>query len=122
MAWNMIGRGNYLSEKRANYSKIELSRAPKRKTCAIQTSVAGLKAEMAAGEPMISSSAEPYTWIWVDAPYLREQAQRCTRLARDCPHLPTAHELEAIGVELMQKAAELDHLQEDRDAEQSTRD
>jgi hypothetical protein len=36
--------------------------------------------------------------------------------------LPTAHELEAIGVELMQKAAELDHLQEDRDAEQSTRE
>jgi hypothetical protein len=71
---------------------------------------------------MISSSAEPYTWIWVDAPYLREQAQRCTRLARDCPHLPTAHELEAIGVELMQKAAELDHLQEDRDAEQSTQE
>ena len=43
-------------------------------------------------------------------------------LARECPHLPTAHELEAIGVELMQKAAELDHLQEDRDAEQSTRE
>jgi hypothetical protein len=77
---------------------------------------------MAAGELMISSSAEPYSWIWVDAPYLREQAQRCTRLARECPHLPTAHELEAIGVELMQKAAELDHLQEDRDAEQSTRE
>jgi hypothetical protein len=122
VAWNTIGRGNYLSEKRANYSKIELSRAPKRKTCATQTSVAGLKAEIAAGEPMISSSAEPYAWIWVDAPYLREQAQRCTRLARDCPHLPTAHELEAIGVELMQKAAELDHLQDDRDAEQSRRE
>ena len=77
---------------------------------------------MTAGEPMISSAAEPYTWIWVDAPYLREQAQRCTQLARDCPHLPTAHELEAIGVELMQKAAELDHLQEDRDAERPTRE
>jgi len=49
---------------------------------------------MAAGQPMISSSAEPYTWIWADAPYLREQAQRCVRLAHDCPHLPTAHELE----------------------------
>jgi hypothetical protein len=122
VAWNTIGRGNCLSEKRANYSKIELSRTPKRKTCATQTSVAGLKAEIAAGEPMISSSAEPYAWIWVDAPYLREQAQRCTRLARDCPHLPTAHELEAIGVELMQKAAELDHLQDDRDTERSTRE
>jgi len=74
---------------------------------------------MAAGQPMISSSAEPYTWIWADAAYLREQAQRCTRLAHDCPHLPTAHELEAIGVELMQRAAELDHLQEEHDADQS---
>jgi len=42
--------------------------------------------------------------------YLREQAQRCVRLARDCPHLPTSHALEAISVELMQKAAELDEL------------
>jgi hypothetical protein len=122
VAWNTIGRGDYLSEKQASCSKFALSRAPNRKTCWTQTRLAGLKAEITAGEPMISSSAEPYTWIWVDAPYLREQAQRCTRLARDCPHLPTAHELEAIGVELMQKAAELDHLQEDRDAERSTRE
>jgi hypothetical protein len=71
---------------------------------------------------MISSAAEPYTWIWADAPYLREQAQRCARLARDCPHLPTAHELEAIGVELMQRAAELDDLKEGRDDERSTRE
>jgi hypothetical protein len=69
---------------------------------------------------MMSNSAEPYTWVWVDAPYLREQAQRCARLARDCPHVPTAHELEAIGIELMEKAAELDHLQEYRGAGQST--
>ena len=46
--------------------------------------------------------------ISVDASYLREQAQRCARLARDCPHLPTSRELEGIGVELMEKAAELD--------------
>jgi hypothetical protein len=117
-----MSRGNYLSEKQPNYSKVELSRSPNRKTCGIQTRLAGLEAEITAGELMISSSAEPYTWIWVDAPYLREQAQRCTRLARNCPHLPTAHELEALGIELMQKAAELDHLQEDRDAEQSTRE
>jgi hypothetical protein len=57
---------------------------------------------------MIPSSAEPYTWIWADAPYLREQAQRCVRLARGCPHEPTAHELEAIGQELMQRAADLE--------------
>ena len=63
---------------------------------------------------MMSTSAEPYTWALVDAPYLREQAQRCVRLARDCSKMPTetvAHELEAIGIELMQKATELDHLQ-----------
>jgi hypothetical protein len=69
---------------------------------------------------MIPSSAE-HAWIWVDAPYLREQAQRCTRLARECPHMPTAHELEAIGIELMQKAAELDHLDDDRNGERPTR-
>ena len=117
-----MSRGNSLSENQPNYSKIELSRSPNRKTCGTQTRFAGFEAEIAAGELMISGSAESYTWIWVDAPYLREQAQRCTRLARDCPHLPTAHELEALGVELMQKAAELDHLQEDRDAEQSTQE
>jgi hypothetical protein len=54
--------------------------------------------------------AESYVWVCVDASYLRERAHRCSRLARDCPHLPTAHELEAIGVELMEKAAELDQL------------
>jgi hypothetical protein len=61
----------------------------------------------------MSKSADTYAWVWVDSSYLREQAQRCVRLARDCPHVPTAHELEAIGVELMQKAAELDELQGD---------
>jgi hypothetical protein len=44
--------------------------------------------------------------------YLRQQAQRCVRLARQCPHPPTSHELEALGVELMEKAAELDELLE----------
>ncbi len=39
---------------------------------------------------------------------LRDQAYRCTQLARECPDVPTAHELEAIGVELMLTAAELD--------------
>jgi hypothetical protein len=58
------------------------------------------------------SAAEPYEWVWVDSSYLRDQAHRCSRLARDCPHMPTAHELEAIGIELMQKAAELDQLQQ----------
>jgi hypothetical protein len=58
------------------------------------------------------STTESYVWVWVDASYLREQAQRCTRVARDCPHLATSHELEAMGADLMQKAAELDELQQ----------
>ena len=58
------------------------------------------------------NSAKSYAWVWVDASYLREQAQRCVHLARDCPHRPTALELEAIGMDLMLKASELDELQE----------
>lgn len=57
------------------------------------------------------STAESYVWAWVDATYLREQALRCTRAARECPHSATSHELEAMGIEWMQKAAELDQLQ-----------
>jgi hypothetical protein len=52
----------------------------------------------------------------VDASYLREQAQRCVRIARDCPHAPTSHKLEAIGHELMEKAAEIDELLSDLSA------
>ena len=59
----------------------------------------------------MSNVDEPYTWVWVDATYLRELAQRCSGLARECPHSPTGHGLEAISVELMAKAAELDELQ-----------
>jgi hypothetical protein len=54
----------------------------------------------------------PYQWVWVDATYLRDLAQRCGKLARECPHQATSHQLEAIGVDLMQKAAELDELQQ----------
>ena len=53
--------------------------------------------------------------VLLGSTYLREQAQRCVRIARQCPHLPTSHELEAIGVELMAKAAELDELWADRE-------
>jgi len=60
----------------------------------------------------MSGPSKDLAWIWVDASYLREQAQRCVRLARECPHSPTSHELEAIGIELMEKAAELDELNE----------
>jgi hypothetical protein len=62
-------------------------------------------------------AAEPYVWVWTDASYLREQAQRCSRLARDCPDGATSHELEAMGVEWMQKASELEHLQQTSSAE-----
>jgi hypothetical protein len=46
--------------------------------------------------------------VLLDASFLREHAHRCTQLARKCPHRPTAHALEAFGIELMLKAAELD--------------
>jgi hypothetical protein len=48
--------------------------------------------------------------VSVDTSYLREQAQRCVQLARDCPDVGTSHQLEAIGVELMLKAKEIDDL------------
>jgi hypothetical protein len=59
---------------------------------------------------MPSDPGSSYAWVWVDSSYMRSLAQRCARAARNCPHLPTSHELEAIGVELMEKAAELDEL------------
>ena len=44
----------------------------------------------------------------VTAQYLREQAHHCVALARACPHLSTAQALEALSVELMEKAAEVE--------------
>jgi len=40
--------------------------------------------------------------------YLRDIAQTCTRLARACPDVATAHRLEEIAVDLMAKANELE--------------
>ncbi|MDE2286411.1 MAG: hypothetical protein KGK33_17500 [Hyphomicrobiales bacterium] len=40
--------------------------------------------------------------------YLRDVAQTCTRLARGCPDIATAHGLEEIAVSLMAKAHELE--------------
>jgi len=48
--------------------------------------------------------------MFVDAAYLRERAHYCVALARDCPHAATSHALEALGIELMEKAAELEKL------------
>jgi len=45
-----------------------------------------------------------------DAAYLRERAHRCVAMAGNCPHLPTSQAVEALGVELMEKAAELDKV------------
>lgn len=49
----------------------------------------------------------------ISSTYLRERAQKCVRMARDCPHWPTSHELEALGIDLMEKAAEVDALLND---------
>lgn len=54
------------------------------------------------GSAVAISSALP------DASYLREQATRFIRLAREHRELPISHELEIISVELMEKAAQLD--------------
>jgi hypothetical protein len=44
----------------------------------------------------------------IDASYLREKAHYCVALARKCDDLTTSRALEALGVELMEKAAELE--------------
>lgn len=55
-------------------------------------------------------SAEPRADVSVDTSYLREQATRCVRLARGCPDSATSHQLEAIGLDLMLKAEEIEEL------------
>jgi hypothetical protein len=44
----------------------------------------------------------------VTAQYLREQAHHCVALAHTCPDRSTSQALEALGVELMEKAAEVE--------------
>jgi hypothetical protein len=66
--------------------------------------------EVTVAAPSMPRGGASYAWTWADPSYIRELAHRCTRAARDCPHLPTSHELEAIGVELMERAKELDEL------------
>jgi hypothetical protein len=46
--------------------------------------------------------------MFIDASYLRDVAQRCVALARECPHLPTSQALEALSIELMEGASELE--------------
>jgi hypothetical protein len=50
--------------------------------------------------------------VWPDASYLRQQARRCVSLSRECPHEVTARALEKLGVDLLEKAVELELLQE----------
>lgn len=45
--------------------------------------------------------------MFLNASYLRALAHRCVRLAHDCPDRKISHELDAIGAELMEKAAEI---------------
>lgn len=66
--------------------------------------------EVTVAAPYMPSGGGSFGWAPADSSYMRDLAQRCTRVARECPHLPTSHELEAIGVELMEKAKELDEL------------
>jgi hypothetical protein len=44
----------------------------------------------------------------VEPLYLREKAQHCVALARIWPDLATSHALEALAIEWMEKAAELE--------------
>jgi hypothetical protein len=70
---------------------------------------------------MPGGAGSSYAWSWADSSYMRELAQRCARVARKCPHVPTSHELEAIGQELMEKAAELDELNQTSRADHAPR-
>jgi hypothetical protein len=44
----------------------------------------------------------------IETSYLREKAHYCVALARDCPDLRTAQALEGLGIELMERAAEVE--------------
>jgi hypothetical protein len=66
-----------------------------------------IAAQEAAGQQNRAVSPQTPS-AFADSDYLRGQAARCMRLARDYQRSPVSHDLEAIGVELMQKAGELD--------------
>ena len=55
-----------------------------------------------------SSNNQSGRAMHLSAEYLREQAQHCVALARACPDRPTSQALEALGVELMERAAEVE--------------
>jgi len=63
-------------------------------------------------EKKYSHPPEDDTRVWPDASFLRQKARRCVELSRECPHEVTARALENLGVELLEKAIELELLQE----------
>ena len=48
--------------------------------------------------------------IWRLGEYLRAKTHDCVRLARRCPDRKTAHELEAMSVEFLNRAARIQQL------------
>jgi hypothetical protein len=44
------------------------------------------------------------------AAYLREKAHHSMHLARDCSDRETSHKLEAMGVEFLERATEIDQI------------
>ncbi|HYS47824.1 MAG TPA: hypothetical protein VEM36_03500 [Xanthobacteraceae bacterium] len=51
----------------------------------------------------------------MEAAYLRTQASRCYRLARECYDLAVAHELNEMGNEFRAKARDLEHVVSDQE-------
>jgi hypothetical protein len=45
---------------------------------------------------------------FADAAYLRTQASRCMRMAKECRELPISHDLEEIGMDMTAKATGLE--------------
>ena len=74
--------------------------------------------ELAAREAVSphASAAAAMSPALPDAAYLREQATRFIRLARQHREFPVSHDLEIISIELMEKAALLDGYLADHSA------
>ena len=67
----------------------------------------GMTPRMSWDSVVAMAHPRPDTPLWE---YLREQAHRCVQLARSCPDLTTSHALEAMGLEFLEKAAELERM------------
>ena len=65
--------------------------------------VVGHEQDRAAGTPL-------GTTAWDVAAYLKEKAHHCMRLARSCPDRETSHALEAMGLEFLDRATELERM------------